>query len=68
MIQIASDKQKEGKRQRRVEIGMFAAMEGLGKRHAGRQQDRQRDRHIHVQRPDLKRGPRMVNERLASDQ
>jgi hypothetical protein len=49
MREIAADQQEEGQHQRRVEEGMGAGMHRLPERDAEGEQDRGRDRHVHVE-------------------
>src|SRR6056297_2485823 len=65
LVVRAPGEQEEGKRDGRVEIGMLARKRGLPQRGDHRQQDRQRDRHIHVEPPLTQRGPGVAKERHA---
>ena len=66
-IQIPTGQQKERQGYRRVEIGVLTRLQRLQNRGHKGQQDRQRNRHIHVQPPRPQRGIGVFEKRLTRE-
>ena len=65
LVEIPADQQEEDQHRRAVEIGVLGVVGGLDDRHAERQHDSQRDRHVHVDRAGPQ-GPQRALEEGAS--
>ena len=57
LVEIAANEQEEQERDGGVEIDLIGALDRLVQAHGRRQEDRQRDRHIHVQAAALQSLP-----------
>ncbi len=64
LIEKAADQEEEQQRHGRIEIDLLAAHHGLVEAHGGRQQDGERDRHVHVQAAAFERAERRDEEGL----
>ena len=63
VIERAPDQQEEQQHDGRVEIGVFGVVGGFHHRHAERQNNAERDRHVHIQGARFERAPGARKER-----
>ena len=65
LVERPADQQEKQKRHSGVEVDLIRIPHRLEEAHARRQQDAERDRHVHVETPRLQRRDRRSEERLA---